>query len=153
MSTLISNFNSNIFLSAFCPYHIGHFSVVGLGFEEYVRITLVSLIHWKILVWMQFQHWWWSLIFLQVRASHFEGLITTIVGYVLLAITLIVCHVSFHCQQHLNKKKKTNLNTSYTTNMTSIFCQPLVITLCDISCPGIAPFYIGFWSDFKIRFH
>lgn len=23
--------------SAFCPYHIGHFSVVGLGFEEYVR--------------------------------------------------------------------------------------------------------------------
>uniref|UniRef100_A0A8C1FRC1 RING-type E3 ubiquitin transferase n=1 Tax=Cyprinus carpio carpio TaxID=630221 RepID=A0A8C1FRC1_CYPCA len=27
-----------------------------------------------------------------VRASHFEGLITTIVGYVLLAITLIVCH-------------------------------------------------------------
>uniref|UniRef100_A0A8C2CUN9 RING-type E3 ubiquitin transferase n=1 Tax=Cyprinus carpio TaxID=7962 RepID=A0A8C2CUN9_CYPCA len=48
--------------SSFCPYHIGHFSVVGLGFEEYVR------------------------------ASHFEGLITTIVGYVLLAITLIVCH-------------------------------------------------------------
>uniref|UniRef100_A0A8C1X094 RING-type E3 ubiquitin transferase n=1 Tax=Cyprinus carpio TaxID=7962 RepID=A0A8C1X094_CYPCA len=46
--------------SSFCPYHIGHFSVVGLGFEEYVR------------------------------ASHFEGLITTIVGYVLLAITLIV---------------------------------------------------------------
>ncbi|MGH0145319.1 UNVERIFIED_CONTAM: hypothetical protein FKN15_049206 [Acipenser sinensis] len=45
---------------AFCPYHIGHFSVVGLGFEEYVQ------------------------------ASHFEGLITTIVGYVLLAVTLIV---------------------------------------------------------------
>uniref|UniRef100_A0A8C1L039 E3 ubiquitin-protein ligase MARCHF6 n=1 Tax=Cyprinus carpio TaxID=7962 RepID=A0A8C1L039_CYPCA len=51
-----------ILVFAFCPYHIGHFSVVGLGFEEYVR------------------------------ASHFEGLITTIVGYVLLAITLIVCH-------------------------------------------------------------
>ncbi|NXS22504.1 MARH6 ligase, partial [Mystacornis crossleyi] len=27
-----------------------------------------------------------------VQASHFEGLITTIVGYVLLAVTLIVCH-------------------------------------------------------------
>ncbi|TRY92349.1 hypothetical protein DNTS_013311, partial [Danionella cerebrum] len=51
-----------ILVFAFCPYHIGHFSVVGLGFEEYVR------------------------------ASHFEGLITTIVGYVLLAITLILCH-------------------------------------------------------------
>lgn len=32
---------------------------------------------------------------LQVQASHFEGLITTIVGYVLLAMTLILCHVSF----------------------------------------------------------
>ncbi|TSK82184.1 E3 ubiquitin-protein ligase MARCH6 [Bagarius yarrelli] len=31
----------------------------------------------------------------RVRASHFEGLITTIVGYILLAVTLIVCHVSF----------------------------------------------------------
>uniref|UniRef100_F6T8F4 E3 ubiquitin-protein ligase MARCHF6 n=1 Tax=Xenopus tropicalis TaxID=8364 RepID=F6T8F4_XENTR len=51
-----------ILVFAFCPYHIGHFSVVGLGFEDYVR------------------------------ASHFEGLITTIVGYVLLAVTLILCH-------------------------------------------------------------
>ncbi|MGH0131265.1 UNVERIFIED_CONTAM: hypothetical protein FKN15_024412 [Acipenser sinensis] len=49
-----------ILVFAFCPYHIGHFSVVGLGFEEYVQ------------------------------ASHFEGLITTIVGYVLLAVTLII---------------------------------------------------------------
>lgn len=32
----------------------------------------------------------------QVQASHFEGLITTIVGYILLAMTLILCHVSFH---------------------------------------------------------
>uniref|UniRef100_A0AAQ5Z6B2 E3 ubiquitin-protein ligase MARCHF6 n=1 Tax=Amphiprion ocellaris TaxID=80972 RepID=A0AAQ5Z6B2_AMPOC len=55
-----------ILVFAFCPYHIGHFSVVGLGFEEYVQ------------------------------ASHFEGLITTIVGYILLAMTLILCHVSFH---------------------------------------------------------
>uniref|UniRef100_A0A8C9WTI4 E3 ubiquitin-protein ligase MARCHF6 n=1 Tax=Scleropages formosus TaxID=113540 RepID=A0A8C9WTI4_SCLFO len=53
-----------ILVFAFCPYHIGHFSVVGLGFER------------------------------QVQASHFEGLITTIVGYVLLAVTLIMCHVS-----------------------------------------------------------
>ncbi|ETE71645.1 E3 ubiquitin-protein ligase MARCH6 [Ophiophagus hannah] len=53
-----------ILVFAFCPYHIGHFSIVGLGFEEYVQ------------------------------ASHFEGLITTIVGYVLLAVSLIVSHVS-----------------------------------------------------------
>uniref|UniRef100_A0AAZ3Q6E4 E3 ubiquitin-protein ligase MARCHF6 n=1 Tax=Oncorhynchus tshawytscha TaxID=74940 RepID=A0AAZ3Q6E4_ONCTS len=51
-----------ILVFAFCPYHIGHFSVMGLGFEEYVQ------------------------------ASQFEGLITTIVGYILLAMTLILCH-------------------------------------------------------------
>ncbi|KAG7227423.1 hypothetical protein INR49_000429 [Caranx melampygus] len=39
-----------ILVFAFCPYHIGHFSVVGLGFEDYVK------------------------------ASHFDGLITTILG-------------------------------------------------------------------------
>ncbi|CAB1317472.1 unnamed protein product [Coregonus sp. 'balchen'] len=53
-----------ILVFAFCPYHIGHFSVVGLGFEN------------------------------NVQASHFEGLITTIVGYIFLAMTLILCHVS-----------------------------------------------------------
>uniref|UniRef100_A0A3P9MX19 E3 ubiquitin-protein ligase MARCHF6 n=1 Tax=Poecilia reticulata TaxID=8081 RepID=A0A3P9MX19_POERE len=51
-----------ILVFAFCPYHIGHFSVVGLGFEDYIK------------------------------ASHFDGLITTVVGYILLAATLIVCH-------------------------------------------------------------
>lgn len=53
-----------ILVFAFCPYHIGHFSVVGLGFEDYIK------------------------------ASHFDGLITTILGYILLAGALIVCHVS-----------------------------------------------------------
>uniref|UniRef100_A0A3Q0R2Q8 E3 ubiquitin-protein ligase MARCHF6 n=1 Tax=Amphilophus citrinellus TaxID=61819 RepID=A0A3Q0R2Q8_AMPCI len=51
-----------ILVFAFCPYHIGHFSVVGLGFEDYIK------------------------------ASHFDGLITTILGYILLAGVLIVCH-------------------------------------------------------------
>uniref|UniRef100_A0AAX7TZV3 E3 ubiquitin-protein ligase MARCHF6 n=1 Tax=Astatotilapia calliptera TaxID=8154 RepID=A0AAX7TZV3_ASTCA len=51
-----------ILVFAFCPYHIGHFSVVGLGFEDYLK------------------------------ASHFHGLITTILGYILLAGVLIVCH-------------------------------------------------------------
>lgn len=65
-----------ILVFAFCPYHIGHFSLVGLGFEEHVQ------------------------------ASHFEGLITTIVGYILLAITLIICHglatlVKFHRSRRL----------------------------------------------------
>ncbi|XP_029687282.1 E3 ubiquitin-protein ligase MARCH6-like [Takifugu rubripes] len=51
-----------ILVFAFCPYHVGHFSVVGLGLEDYMK------------------------------ASHFDGLITTILGYILLAGALIACH-------------------------------------------------------------
>lgn len=29
-------------LLAFCPYHIGHFSLVGLGFEEHVSMILLQ---------------------------------------------------------------------------------------------------------------
>lgn len=29
-----------LFSSAFCPYHVGHFSVVGLGLEDYVSAEL-----------------------------------------------------------------------------------------------------------------
>lgn len=92
-------------LLAFCPYHIGHFSVVGLGFEEYVRNgshQIAAMLHnigselWLI---ARLQ----PCTVLQVQASHFEGLITTIVGYILLAMTLILCHVSW------NVKLKANL--------------------------------------------
>lgn len=51
-----------ILVFAFCPYHIGHFSVVGLGFEDYLKPT------------------------------HFDGLITTLLGYIVLAGALITCH-------------------------------------------------------------
>lgn len=37
---------------------------------------------------------WQHDFYLQVKASHFDGLITTILGYILLAGALIVCHVS-----------------------------------------------------------
>uniref|UniRef100_H0WKG0 E3 ubiquitin-protein ligase MARCHF6 n=1 Tax=Otolemur garnettii TaxID=30611 RepID=H0WKG0_OTOGA len=33
-----------ILVFAFCPYHIGHFSLVGLGFEEHVSIILLQTI-------------------------------------------------------------------------------------------------------------
>ncbi|CAN9503334.1 unnamed protein product [Ophioblennius macclurei] len=51
-----------ILVFAFCPYHIGHFSVVGLGLEDCLKPT------------------------------HFDGLITTLLGYVVLAGALITCH-------------------------------------------------------------
>ncbi|XP_048695541.1 E3 ubiquitin-protein ligase MARCHF6 isoform X2 [Lepidochelys kempii] len=95
-----------ILVFAFCPYHIGHFSVVGLGFEEYVQ------------------------------ASHFEGLITTIVGYVLLAINLIVCHglaalVKFQRSRRL-------LGVCY------IVVKVSLLVVVEI---GVFPLICGWWLD------
>ncbi|KAG8442613.1 hypothetical protein GDO86_011410 [Hymenochirus boettgeri] len=95
-----------ILVFAFCPYHIGHFSVVGLGFEDYVR------------------------------ASHFEGLITTIVGYVLLAVTLIVCHglaavVKFQRSRRL-------LGICY------IVVKVSLLVVVEI---GVFPLICGWWLD------
>uniref|UniRef100_A0A8B9UU71 E3 ubiquitin-protein ligase MARCHF6 n=1 Tax=Anas zonorhyncha TaxID=75864 RepID=A0A8B9UU71_9AVES len=95
-----------ILVFAFCPYHIGHFSIVGLGFEEYVQ------------------------------ASHFEGLITTIVGYVLLAVTLIVCHglaalVKFHRSRRL-------LGVCY------IVVKVSLLVVVEI---GVFPLICGWWLD------
>ncbi|XP_018609773.1 E3 ubiquitin-protein ligase MARCH6 [Scleropages formosus] len=95
-----------ILVFAFCPYHIGHFSVVGLGFER------------------------------QVQASHFEGLITTIVGYVLLAVTLIMCHglaalVRFQRSRRL-------LGVCY------IVVKVSLLVVVEI---GVFPLICGWWLD------
>ncbi|NXW38147.1 MARH6 ligase, partial [Phaetusa simplex] len=95
-----------ILVFAFCPYHIGHFSIVGLGFEEYVQ------------------------------ASHFEGLITTIVGYILLAVTLIVCHglaalVKFQRSRRL-------LGVCY------IVVKVSLLVVVEI---GVFPLICGWWLD------
>uniref|UniRef100_A0A452R0R9 RING-type E3 ubiquitin transferase n=1 Tax=Ursus americanus TaxID=9643 RepID=A0A452R0R9_URSAM len=97
---------SLVFLVTFCPYHIGHFSLVGLGFEEHVQ------------------------------ASHFEGLITTIVGYILLAITLIICHglatlVKFHRSRRL-------LGVCY------IVVKVSLLVVVEI---GVFPLICGWWLD------
>ncbi|XP_056155885.1 E3 ubiquitin-protein ligase MARCHF6-like isoform X1 [Lampris incognitus] len=95
-----------ILVFAFCPYHLGHFSVVGLGFEEYVQ------------------------------ASHFEGLITTIVGYILLAMTLILCHglaalVRFQRSRRL-------LGVCY------IVVKVSLLVVVEI---GVFPLICGWWLD------
>ncbi|XP_075936549.1 E3 ubiquitin-protein ligase MARCHF6-like [Anarhichas minor] len=95
-----------ILVFAFCPYHIGHFSVVGLGFEEYVQ------------------------------ASHFEGLITTIVGYILLAMSLILCHglaalVRFQRSRRL-------LGVCY------IVVKVSLLVVVEI---GVFPLICGWWLD------
>ncbi|KAM6900702.1 E3 ubiquitin-protein ligase MARCHF6-like [Xenentodon cancila] len=95
-----------ILVFAFCPYHIGHFTVVGLGFEEHVQ------------------------------ASHFDGLITTIVGYILLAMTLILCHglaalVRFQRSRRL-------LGVCY------IVVKVSLLVVVEI---GVFPLICGWWLD------
>nr|XP_046148576.1 E3 ubiquitin-protein ligase MARCHF6 isoform X10 [Oncorhynchus gorbuscha] len=95
-----------ILVFAFCPYHIGHFSVVGLGFEEYVQ------------------------------ASHFEGLITTIVGYILLAMTLILCH-GFAALVRFQRSRRL-LGVCY------IVVKVSLLVVVEI---GVFPLICGWWLD------
>lgn len=71
-----------------------------------------------------------------VQASHFEGLITTIVGYILLAITLIICHglatlVKFHRSRRL-------LGVCY------IVVKVSLLVVVEI---GVFPLICGWWLD------
>ncbi|XP_012671720.1 E3 ubiquitin-protein ligase MARCHF6 isoform X2 [Clupea harengus] len=95
-----------ILVFAFCPYHIGHFSVVGLGFEGYVQ------------------------------ASHFEGLITTIVGYILLAMTLILCH-GFAALVRFQRSRRL-LGVCY------IVVKVSLLVVVEI---GVFPLICGWWLD------
>ncbi|PNJ20237.1 MARCH6 isoform 11 [Pongo abelii] len=74
--------------------------------------------------------------YFQVQASHFEGLITTIVGYILLAITLIICHglatlVKFHRSRRL-------LGVCY------IVVKVSLLVVVEI---GVFPLICGWWLD------
>lgn len=95
-----------ILVFAFCPYHIGHFSVVGLGFKEYVE------------------------------ASHFEGLVTTILGYILLAGALII----FHALASLVKFQRSRrlLGVCY------IVVKVSLLVVMEI---GLFPLICGWWLD------
>ncbi|XP_068423101.1 E3 ubiquitin-protein ligase MARCHF6-like isoform X2 [Clinocottus analis] len=95
-----------ILVFAFCPYHIGHFTVVGLGFEEYVK------------------------------ASHFDGLVTTILGYILLAGALIVCH-AFASLVKLQRSRRL-LGVCY------IVVKVSLLVVMEI---GLFPLICGWWLD------
>uniref|UniRef100_A0A8C4EXZ1 E3 ubiquitin-protein ligase MARCHF6 n=1 Tax=Dicentrarchus labrax TaxID=13489 RepID=A0A8C4EXZ1_DICLA len=95
-----------ILVFAFCPYHIGHFSVVGLGFEDYVK------------------------------ASHFDGLITTILGYILLAGALIVCHALASLVKFQRSRRL--LGVCY------IVVKVSLLVVMEI---GLFPLICGWWLD------
>ena len=53
-----------VLVFAFAPYHLGHFVVAGLKLGSYTA------------------------------ASHFEGLVTTLVGYCVIGLVLVVLHAA-----------------------------------------------------------
>uniref|UniRef100_A0A3B4YK53 E3 ubiquitin-protein ligase MARCHF6 n=1 Tax=Seriola lalandi dorsalis TaxID=1841481 RepID=A0A3B4YK53_SERLL len=95
-----------ILVFAFCPYHIGHFSVVGLGFEDHVK------------------------------ASHFDGLITTILGYILLAGALMVCHALASLVKFQRSRRL--LGVCY------IVVKVSLLVVMEI---GLFPLICGWWLD------
>ncbi|XP_076018405.1 E3 ubiquitin-protein ligase MARCHF6-like [Genypterus blacodes] len=95
-----------ILIFAFCPYHIGHFSMVGLGFEDYIK------------------------------ASHFDGLLTTILGYILLAGALIVCRALASLVRF--KRSKRLLGVCYIV---------LKVSLLVVMEIGLFPLICGWWLD------
>ncbi|XP_062925881.1 E3 ubiquitin-protein ligase MARCH6 isoform X1 [Mobula hypostoma] len=115
-----------ILVFAFCPYHIGHFSVVGLGFEEYmleIQATHIKVAGERSRPGMKVG------LHSPVQASHFEGLITTIVGYVLLAMTLIICHF---------QRSRRLLGVCY------IVVKVSLLVVVEI---GVFPLICGWWLD------
>ncbi|XP_049603484.1 E3 ubiquitin-protein ligase MARCHF6 isoform X2 [Syngnathus scovelli] len=95
-----------ILLFAFFPYHIGHFSVVGLGFEK------------------------------QILASHFEGLLTTVVGYILLAGALVIFHALTSLVKFQRSKRLLGL------------CYVVVkVSLLVVMEIGLFPLICGWWLD------
>jgi len=95
-----------ILIFAFCPYHIGHFATVGLRFEE----TMAS--------------------------SQFEGLLTTLGGYVIIASCLVLLYYVFSALKLHRIKRVFG------------FCYVVVkVSLLVIVEIGISPLICGWWLD------
>uniref|UniRef100_A0A8K9V4J4 RING-type E3 ubiquitin transferase n=1 Tax=Oncorhynchus mykiss TaxID=8022 RepID=A0A8K9V4J4_ONCMY len=72
----------------------------------------------------------------RVQASHFEGLITTIVGYILLAMTLILCH-GFAALVRFQRSRRL-LGVCY------IVVKVSLLVVVEI---GVFPLICGWWLD------
>lgn len=95
-----------ILVFAFCPYHLGHYMIYGMKLQEYVDKT------------------------------HFEGLITTLVGYMLLALMLIAIYISMAISSFHRARKVIGL--CYIVIKVALL---VVIEIC------IFPLVCGFWLD------
>lgn len=95
-----------ILVFAFCPYHLGHYLIYGLKMHDFVE------------------------------KSHFEGLITTIVGYALLAEIFIVMYVLMAVSNFYRVRKVIGL--CYIVIKVALL---VVFEIC------VFPFICGVWID------
>lgn len=95
-----------ILVFAFCPYHLGHYVIYGFKFQDLVEKT------------------------------HFEGLVTTLIGYVMLALVFAFLYVSMAISSFYRARKVIGL--SYIVIKVAL----LVVTeIC------IFPLICGVWLD------
>ncbi|KAJ8878389.1 hypothetical protein PR048_018967 [Dryococelus australis] len=95
-----------ILVFAFCPYHIGHFAIVGFSLQEYAA------------------------------ASHFEGLVTTLCGYCVIGLCLVVLHAVASVFDLRRSRRILGL------------CYVVVkVSLLSVVEIGVLPLICGWWLD------
>ncbi|XP_046484590.1 E3 ubiquitin-protein ligase MARCH6 [Neodiprion pinetum] len=95
-----------IMVFAFCPYHIGHITIAWLGLQEHVT------------------------------ASHFEGLVTTLCGYCVIAVSMVVLHTLAALLGLQRSQRVLGL------------CYVVVkVSLLSVVEIGVLPLVCGWWLD------
>ncbi|XP_049958732.1 E3 ubiquitin-protein ligase MARCHF6 isoform X1 [Schistocerca serialis cubense] len=95
-----------ILVFAFCPYHIGHFAVMGFGLQQHAT------------------------------ASRFEGLVTTLCGYVMIGLGLVVLRTIASLLGLRRSKRILGL------------CYVVVkVSLLSVVEIGVLPLICGWWLD------
>ncbi|XP_043666485.1 E3 ubiquitin-protein ligase MARCHF6 isoform X4 [Vespula pensylvanica] len=95
-----------IMVFAFCPYHIGHFAIAGLKLQEHAA------------------------------ASHFEGLVTTLCGYCVIGVCLVVFHTLAALLGFQQSQRILGL------------CYVIVkVSLLSVIEIGVLPLVCGWWLD------
>ncbi|XP_011417611.1 E3 ubiquitin-protein ligase MARCHF6-like isoform X2 [Magallana gigas] len=95
-----------ILVFAFCPYHIGHFTMVGLKMDD------------------------------MVESTHFEGLLTTMIGYIVISASLIVLYMM--CSIAKLRKFRRVLGLCY------VVVKVMLLVVIEV---GVFPVICGWWLD------
>ncbi|KAL4235038.1 E3 ubiquitin-protein ligase march6 [Mactra antiquata] len=95
-----------ILVFAFCPFHIGHFTMIGMKMEN------------------------------MVESSHFEGLLTTLIGYIVIAFSLVFLYAM--CSLVKLKRFRRVLGLCY------VVVKVKLLVVIEI---GVFPLICGWWLD------